>query len=682
MAITTSVDIEKLKELRKSNPTKAKNFLKKLKKKNAKKIKQNKKNSTLDEVEENTKEETSILNDETYVEYVEEDIDEALYENFEDVFKKFKLNSKDGIEKKEFSEDAQKSYFEDSESDDNDEEDEHRNSMKYKKNISKKAKKLLKRPSVMKLKEFAPKPELVEVWDTTSSDPYFYVWIKCLKNSIPVPQQWCQKRKYLHGKRGIEKIPYRLPPHIEDTKISEIRQAIKEKEEQKSLKQKMRDRVRPKLHTMDIDYQTLHDAFFKYATKPKLVKFAEVYYEGKEYELKKKKFRPGIISEKLRIALNIEPNEPLPWLINMQKYGLPPSFPYLKIPGLNVSSPNDHTSDMAKNIISKDENIDESGNIIYGNFISQHVTDSNNNKYADDFLWGEMDDKYEDEDDAQEEQEENDEEANEEEDNEEDEDEEEDDEVDDEKDEDNEETYYDKERDIYDENEDNINNIEGKVKKKKKKGKKKNIKQTDNNDYEHMDHKNTDINLNPHNEELLKNNYSSGIYSVMTNSKMNTGSYTPYMESGITSVDLTSFISGYDTPKYLHNNNNYINTTNMKPYTILQKEDIPIEHNNLFSSNVRYKINPPQPPPGKPPNLSEGYITPYTNVNTPKTPYVHIEIPNNAPATTTNIEDVRKELNKFEEISNKVKMVSAQIDPPKKEKKDEKQKKKKKDFKF
>ncbi|SOV83343.1 splicing factor 3B subunit 2, putative [Plasmodium reichenowi] len=671
MAITASDDIEKLKELRKSNPTKAKNFLKKLKKKNAKKIKQNKKNSTLDEVEENTNEETTILNDDTYVEYVEEDIDEALYENFEDVYKKFKLNSKDGIEKKEFSEQVQKPYFEDSESDDNDEEDEHRNSMKYKKNISKKAKKLLKRPSVMKLKEFAPKPELVEVWDTTSSDPYFYVWIKCLKNSIPVPQQWCQKRKYLHGKRGIEKIPYRLPPYIQDTKISEIRQAIKEKEEQKSLKQKMRDRVRPKLHTMDIDYQTLHDAFFKYATKPKLVKFAEVYYEGKEFELKKKKFRPGVISEKLRNALNIEPNEPLPWLINMQKYGLPPSFPYLKIPGLNVSSPNDPTSDMGKHIISKDENIDESGNIIYGNFISQHVTDSNNNKYADDFLWGEMDDKYEDEEEDEKDAEEPDEEGDQEE--EEEEDEEDDEEADDEK-----------EIDTYDENDDNINIVGRKMKKKKKKGKKKNIKQTDNMDHEHIDQKNIDINLNPHNEELLKNNYSSGMYSVMTNSKMNAGSYTPYMDSGITSVDLTSFISGYDTPKYIHNNHhtNFINAPNMKPYTILQREDVPIEQNALFASNVKYKINPPQPPSGKPPTLSEGYITPYTNVNTPKTPYVHIEIPNNAPATSTNIEDVRKELNKFEEISNKVKMVSAQIDPPKKDKKDEKQKKKKKNFKF
>lgn len=35
---------------------------------------------------------------------------------------------------------------------------------------------------------------------------------------------------------------------------------------------------------LDIDYQVLHDAFFKYQTKPNLSGLGELYYEGKEFE--------------------------------------------------------------------------------------------------------------------------------------------------------------------------------------------------------------------------------------------------------------------------------------------------------------------------------------------------------------------------------------------------------------
>ena len=45
----------------------------------------------------------------------------------------------------------------------------------------------------------------------------------------------------------------------------EMRAALQEKEDQRTLKAKMRERARPKLGKIDIDYQKLHDAFFKYA---------------------------------------------------------------------------------------------------------------------------------------------------------------------------------------------------------------------------------------------------------------------------------------------------------------------------------------------------------------------------------------------------------------------------------
>ncbi len=45
----------------------------------------------------------------------------------------------------------------------------------------------------------------------TSQDPRLLVHLKAYRNTVPVPRHWCQKRKYLQGKRGIEKPPFELP---------------------------------------------------------------------------------------------------------------------------------------------------------------------------------------------------------------------------------------------------------------------------------------------------------------------------------------------------------------------------------------------------------------------------------------------------------------------------------------
>jgi Domain of unknown function (DUF382) len=72
---------------------------------------------------------------------------------------------------------------------------------------------------------------------------------------VPVPRHWSQKRKYLQGKRGIEKPAFQLPDFIEATGISEMRRAYAEKEDAKRLKQKQRDKTRPGMGKLDIDYQ-------------------------------------------------------------------------------------------------------------------------------------------------------------------------------------------------------------------------------------------------------------------------------------------------------------------------------------------------------------------------------------------------------------------------------------------
>jgi len=136
--------------------------------------------------------------------------------------------------------------------------------------LSKKKKKLSSRLSVAELKQLINRPDVVEAHDVTASDPRFLVYLKSYRNSVPVPRHWCAKRKYLQGKRGIEKPPFQLPEFIAETGIAKIRDTVIEQETIKKSKQKARDKLQPKMGKIDIDYQVLHDAFFKYQTKPRM----------------------------------------------------------------------------------------------------------------------------------------------------------------------------------------------------------------------------------------------------------------------------------------------------------------------------------------------------------------------------------------------------------------------------
>jgi len=213
--------------------------------------------------------------------------------------------------------------------------------------LSKKKKKLLKRIKISELKQISPRPEVVEAWDVTSNDPILLVNLKSQRNSVAVPRHWSQKRKFLQNKRGILKQPFKLPGFIEDTGITKVRDNTGN--DRKALKLKMRERMQPKLGKMDIDHQILHDAFFKHQMKPPLTVHGDVYYENKESEMKMKIYRPGRISEKLRVALGIPENSPPPWIINMQRYGPPPAYQNLKIPGVNAPIM-DPTADITPNL--------------------------------------------------------------------------------------------------------------------------------------------------------------------------------------------------------------------------------------------------------------------------------------------------------------------------------------------
>ncbi|KAM5458463.1 hypothetical protein MaudCBS49596_000377 [Microsporum audouinii] len=257
--------------------------------------------------------------------------DNELFQLYQDVMGKFdQTEDEDSTVKKS---DKPEIYFDEDDIPDEEEED----SAETK--ISKKKRKQMNKLSVAELKAMVRKPEAVEWTDADASDPKLLVHIKTYRNVVPVPGHWSLKREYLSSKRGIEKAAFQLPKFIQETGIAEMRDAVLEKQDQQTLKQKQRERVQPKMGKLDIDYQKLYEAFFRFQTKPELTRYGEVYYEGKEFETNLKHLRPGELSDELKEALNIPPGAPPPWLINQQRFGPPPSYPAIKIPGLNAPPP-------------------------------------------------------------------------------------------------------------------------------------------------------------------------------------------------------------------------------------------------------------------------------------------------------------------------------------------------------
>lgn len=279
--------------------------------------------------------------------------------------------------------------------------------------LSKKKLKKMTRLSVAQLKQLVSRPDVVEMHDVTAQDPRLLVHLKATRNTVPVPRHWCFKRKYLQGKRGIEKPPFELPDYIKATGIMEMREALAEKEDQKNLKAKMREKVRPKMGKIDIDYQKLHDAFFRWQTKPKMTIHGDLYYEGKEFETRLKEKKPGNLSDELKTALGMPLGHnsekfPPPWLIAMQRYGPPPSYPNLKIPGLSAPIPEScsfgyHAGGWGK------PPVDENGKPLYGDVFGTQSSEFQTplpEEDVDKSLWGEMEEESSSEEESSEEEEE------------------------------------------------------------------------------------------------------------------------------------------------------------------------------------------------------------------------------------------------------------------------------------
>lgn len=315
------------------------------------------------------------------------DENNPLFDMYKDVIGKFEDEEKEDTTLKE---DAKPEvYFEDENDNIYDEDEEQAGIQK----ISKKKRKAETKLSVAELKALVKKPDMVEWTDTSAQDPKMLVHLKSYRNVVPVPTHWSLKREYLSSKRGIEKAAFALPKFIQETGIAEMRDAVLEKQNEATLKQKQRERVQPKMGKLDIDYQKLYEAFFKFQTKPELTRYGEVYYEGKEYETNLRHLRPGELSDELKEALNMPPGAPPPWLINQQRYGPPPSYPALKIPGLNAPPPPGaswgfHPGGYGKPPVDEATNRPLYGGDIFGVLQQQQQTQQGEPIEKD--LWGEL----------------------------------------------------------------------------------------------------------------------------------------------------------------------------------------------------------------------------------------------------------------------------------------------------
>eukprot|EP00055_Hartaetosiga_balthica_P017206 m.113650 g.113650 ORF g.113650 m.113650 type:complete len:537 (+) comp9268_c0_seq2:12-1622(+) len=264
------------------------------------------------------------------------------------------------------------------------------------------------RLTVAQLKQVVTRPDVVEMHDVNSPDPTTLVKLKSTRNSVPVPRHWCSKRKYLQGKRGIEKPAYQVPDFIKKTGIVEMRQALDEREKEMNMKARMRNKIRPKMGKLDLDYQKMHDAFFRWQTKPKMSIHGDMYFESKEFETAMPTRRPGELSRELKEALGM-PLEatatpvPPPWLLNMHRFGPPPSYPNLNIAGVNAPLPKGASYGFHPGGWGKPP-VDGKGVPLYGDVFGEKIQmadvgDLDEN--VDKTLWGQIESESEEESEAE-----------------------------------------------------------------------------------------------------------------------------------------------------------------------------------------------------------------------------------------------------------------------------------------
>ncbi|KAH3682842.1 hypothetical protein WICPIJ_006181 [Wickerhamomyces pijperi] len=258
--------------------------------------------------------------------------------------------------------------------------------------LSRRKVKQMNKIPLAELKTMAKYPDIIQWYDADADDPLMNLALKQNKNSIPVPHHWQFKREYLVSRRGIEREQFQLPQYILDTGILSMRDTTNE--DDKTLKQKSREKVQPKMNRLDLDYKKLHDAFFKFQTKPRLYGYGDLFYEGKgsgseAYKLAK---YGDPISDDLKeaLGLGITFDGVYPWISKMRTHGPPPSYPWVRV--LNDSLTADGSRDY------KDEEETQTLFVPFGKLLSYESDHDGEEQDEEEEPQYEDDDEDEDED--------------------------------------------------------------------------------------------------------------------------------------------------------------------------------------------------------------------------------------------------------------------------------------------
>lgn len=277
------------------NPVVTKKSKNQLRRERAKLLKQQEKSNGKKVVEvKKTKEDNNNNDDDDIVVVEETPVDEQFAELYKDVLEKFEPKEEEidveEEEKKENENVEQKQLVHRDNKGENDkindsDEEENKDKDSKESNPQSLSKRQFKKKygiPLYVLKSETIHPELVEWIDADAEDPRLHIYLKTLPDSVPVPQHWRSKKSFLSMKRGVERPPFELPKFISDTGISEMRPTVDpvDSGESTTLKQRTRERIQPKVGQLDLDYDRLYDAFFKYQKKPHLLKFGECYTES------------------------------------------------------------------------------------------------------------------------------------------------------------------------------------------------------------------------------------------------------------------------------------------------------------------------------------------------------------------------------------------------------------------
>lgn len=276
--------------------------------------------------------------------------DDPLFEQFQSVLNKFNNPQQIEDSKQENAKDSKDLVYQNIDSSDNElsgediSDEETQLTTQQQQQLSKRQLRIQNKIPLAKLRSSVKFPQVVEWYDADSKDPYLLIAMKSQPNIIPIPSHWSSKRDYLSSRRGIEKLPYQLPKYIQATGISEMRSVGRDS---RTLRQQQREKIQPKMGRLDMDYEKLYEAFYKFQTKPRVLPYGELFEEGKhsndELVTKAAKIKPGIISLEMRLALGMPPNDvsiPPAWVTIMRDIGKPPSYKELLIPGLDIKYSN------------------------------------------------------------------------------------------------------------------------------------------------------------------------------------------------------------------------------------------------------------------------------------------------------------------------------------------------------